>query len=84
MRLSLTVQYTLKDRPKGYLGLTGEYVTYGRQGPVPFERMAYMLLRDTLAYYCMFQNAEALNAALDKLRKGISDLCVVDEEVDGG
>jgi len=82
MYLSISTRYTLKDRPDGYLGLTGENISYGKDQHVPFEHLAYSVIRDILGYYIMFDDSAALNASLDKLREGIADLCVIEEAPD--
>jgi len=82
MYLSISTRYTLKDRPDGYLGLTGEDISYGKHKYVPFEHLAYAVIRDILGYYIMLEDSAALNAALDKLREGIAGLCVIEEAPD--
>ena len=79
MYLSISAHYTLKDRPKGYRGLAGEHISYSKDNSSSFEHLAYAVVRDILGYYIMFEDADVLNASLNRLREGLSDLCVVQD-----
>jgi len=79
MHLSASVQYTLKDRPEGYLGLTGEHIGYGRTKPLEFDEFIGAMIVHILQYYIRFQDADHINKSLDRLRKALETVQVVEE-----
>lgn len=44
MRLSVSARFTLRDKPKGYLGLTGEYWSFGKDKSRTMGELAYDFL----------------------------------------
>lgn len=76
MRLSAHVQFTLKDKPHGFAGLTGEHVSIGRDKFLPFDAMAGSFIRRALEWYLRVSTADELNAALDRLRAALVPLRV--------
>lgn len=76
MRLSAHVQFTLKDKPRGFLGQTGESLCIGRDKFLPFDAMAGAFIRRALEWYLRVSTADELNAALDRLRAALVPLRV--------
>ena len=71
MRVSVYAQISLKDRPEGYLGMTGESLSIGKNEEADLYTMMASLLNRLAGYYGMAYEAEELNKQLDKL----SGLC---------
>ena len=84
MHLSVHIQSSLKNTGNR-LGFRGDSVTLGRDASLPFADMICKLLTYILDRYCIFTDAETLNAELDKLRERLVTLKVaevVEEEID--
>lgn len=79
MHLSVYAQFNLKDIGN-YRGLLGDSLSIGKKKPVPFVDMACTLLVHILNYYCVFTDAETLNAELDELRKRLAVWKVEDDD----
>ena len=84
-RLSMSIQYTYKDPPKGYVGLCGEHVTYARDKLVPFHFMVRQVIEDMMCYYIRFQDAATLNESLAACRDWLAKIEIVEtqESTDG-
>ena len=74
MRLSMSVQYTLKDKLDGYRGLTHESITYGKERPVGFPHLMALVMKDVLEWYMRFEDMDTLNQELDSFRALIEKL----------
>jgi len=82
MHLSLSVKYTLKNRDPDYRGLTGEHIAYGKDKPATFDQLVGAVAYKVLGYYARFQDADTLNAALDKLRAALTHLHVSEHQAE--
>ena len=80
MHLSVFAQFNLKKIEKGYRGLTGDSLSIGKKGTVPFADMARVLFFHILNYYVIFTDAATLNAEIDEQRKSLATWRV-DEEI---
>lgn len=67
MYLSISSQFTLKDRPAEYRGITGEHVTFAKERPSSLAQMCMDLLERTFDWYCIIDEAKDLNAELKLL-----------------
>lgn len=67
MRVSVYAQVTLKDKPKDYLGVSGESVSIGKDQFIGLADMMAYLLQTVGSYYGIFQTEDELNEQLDKL-----------------
>ena len=83
MHLSLSAQWTLKDRPEKYRGVTSERISYGSDTKLPFSLMASYVLFDMLHYYIRFDDADTLNEGLDILRERLAEVKVIEEQIEG-
>lgn len=75
--LIISARYTLKNKPKDQLGYRGSTVKYGIADPSPFASMMLALFRDVLDHYTGFDNAETLNAELDKVREYLAQVTII-------
>ncbi|HUT15277.1 MAG TPA: hypothetical protein VMY98_03435 [Anaerolineae bacterium] len=82
MHLGMSIQYTLKNRDKDYVGLTGEHIAYGARKPVSLHCLLTCLIMEIVGYYIRFQDAATINASLDKLRAALETLKVVEEHIE--
>lgn len=67
MRVSIYAQITLKDKPKGFLGMTGESISLGKNDTIDFNVMVIQLLRRLADYYSIFMTPDELNRQLDNI-----------------
>ena len=51
MRLSVSVRFTLVDRPAGFHGLCSESISIGQHEPVSLSDMLRILISKTLVWY---------------------------------
>lgn len=81
MHLKISAQFTLKDRPAGYLGLTGERWQFGIK-PLPLAQMCVSVLDTIFSYYLQLGTADELNAELDRLRAWLAAKSFLEEMVE--
>ena len=74
MRLSVSARFTLKDKPKGYLGLCSENYNFGKDKYVSLSILVISFLKVIISYYTMFEKAETLNVEVGKLRAVFNEL----------
>jgi hypothetical protein len=74
MRLSVSAGFTLKDRPKGYLGLCREHYNFGKDKYISLSSLVLVFLKVVIGYYMMFEKAETLNAETKKIYEAIGEL----------
>lgn len=67
MHLSISAQFTLKDKPKEYRGLVREHYVFGKK-PVSLAGMCMSVLEVIFTYYGRLCDADELNADLNILR----------------
>lgn len=67
MRVSISVNITLKDRPKDFRGMYRESIVIGKDEPVTLDEMLGGLLIRLAPYYGACATPEELNEALDRL-----------------
>lgn len=75
-RLSMSIRYTIKDRPKGQPGYTGCNVCYGKDHAVSLSRMVYAILIEMVDHHAQFESVETINTELDALRNMIAGLAI--------
>ena len=74
MRLSISAQFTIKDRPEGYLGLSGEYCNFGKDNPLSVAEMCASVLYKILWFYGMWTRSEKMSEEVDKVIEWLSNL----------
>lgn len=75
MRLSVLARFTLKDKPKGYLGLCGEYFNFGKDKYISLSSLILSFLKTVLDHYVWIEtDADSLNSELDKIRKALNGI----------
>ena len=67
MHLSISAQFSLKDRPEDYRGLTSEHITWAKRAALPFFQLARYVLGEILDWYSIYAGAEDLAQERDKL-----------------
>lgn len=65
-RLSISTQYTLKDRPEEFRGKCGEHVSYGKDTAIPLARRLALVSLDVVQWYAQFTDAETIKEQRDK------------------
>lgn len=69
MHLSAYIKYTLKDRPKGHLGLTGQGYSVGKKDPLTLAQFIATLVRtavETAHMMSLVKDTEELQAAIEE------------------
>lgn len=64
MHLSVSSQFTLKNRPPDHKGIIGDRITIGKNRPSSLAEMCMALMEHVFDYYCIVDKAEGLNAEL--------------------
>ena len=67
MRVSISAQFTIKDRPEGYLGLTGEHWNFGKDEALSLSDMCGAVLFRILWYYGLWMTPEEMKAEIDEV-----------------
>lgn len=67
MKVQLTLQIHLKDRPDGYAGLTSETWVVGKEDDLGLFDGIARVFAATAPYYAMCQDVNALNADVGRL-----------------
>lgn len=80
MRLSMSVGYYLKDRPKDHRGITQETVSYGKDRGAPFSRFMVLVFADVLKWYIRIAELDDLNAELEEFKRMIADVKVIEDK----
>jgi len=55
--VSVYAQFTLKDKPEGYLGITNEQWSFGKDSPLSFSELGYAII-SRLAEFTYQSNPE--------------------------
>ena len=74
MKVKLTVQANLADRPDGYLGQTGATYVIGAKEEANLEEAFKYLLLALADFYGMCYTADELNAQLDRAAEAFQEL----------
>ena len=74
MRLSVSGQFTLKNRPKDCSGITGEHWNIGKDRPVSFSRMVLAFMFIASDFYTIFCDAAKMNTEMEKIRQALQDI----------
>lgn len=82
MHLSISAQYTLKNRTPEYRGITSEHVTFGKDRPSSLAEMCMSLLEYTFDWYCITEDAESLNADRKLLSAWLSGIHFTDNDAE--
>ena len=64
--MSLYVQFTLKDRPKDFRGLTQESWTFARNQAVPLSMLVVQLTQQICEWYGLYTDTETMNTEIQK------------------
>ena len=67
MHVSLYARISLKERPDGFLGLTGEDLVIGKDSPVDLDQMLVGLFQRLADYYGLVATPDELNKQLETL-----------------
>ena len=58
MRLQVNIQFYLKDKPRGYRGLSGESWIFGKEKPLSMSELAIAILYRIFDWHCYFLKPE--------------------------
>ena len=72
MRVSLSVQISLKGQPDNHPG--GEGFTIGRDEPVSLHVMMFKVIHRVAFYYALFSTAGEVNESLDHIAEFCSQV----------
>lgn len=72
-RLSMSVQYSLKDMPPG-AGLRGSHVNYCKDHYAPLPTLLANLFNDVVQYYAQFENIDTINAGVARFAEILAGL----------
>lgn len=67
MRLSVSTQFTLKDRPKDYLGLYSEHWNFGKDEYISLSSLVFGFLKVAMSYYARFEESDTLDVEIEKV-----------------
>lgn len=73
MRLSISARFSIKDRPEGYLGLTGEHWNFGKDNALSLSEMCCAILHRIFWYYGIWLQPEQMTDEVVKVTRWLSE-----------
>lgn len=67
MHLSVSAQFTLKDKPKGHLGLCSELWNFGKDEYISLSSLVFSFIKVAIGYYARFEESDTLDAEIEKV-----------------
>ena len=85
MRIQLMVQFYLKDRPKGYRGMTQESWNFGKTRPATMADLAIGFLKVLFDWHRRFLSLEDINKETVTIYEWLSQVAFTEQiELAGG